>query len=174
MTALNRNDWYRLARALEVAKTSAAPLHLTPAKECTDCETQVIFAHTFLSYLRIYLFCFVCFVFAQRQHAFGANACFFYLTCADRTKLNRAIDKRYVEVAYKNFKRFIAFLCVIFIVIVVVVVVVVFFVVVFVVAAVVVRCEQMIRSGLLEEVTELLLSGRLPLDSSAARAIGYR
>jgi len=37
------------------------------------------------------------------------------------------------------------------------------------------RCEQMILAGLVEEVAELLLAGRLKMDSSAAaRAIGYR
>uniref|UniRef100_A0A7S0ZCJ1 tRNA dimethylallyltransferase n=1 Tax=Timspurckia oligopyrenoides TaxID=708627 RepID=A0A7S0ZCJ1_9RHOD len=36
------------------------------------------------------------------------------------------------------------------------------------------RCEQMIESGLLEEVGKLLQSGQLREDSSAGRAIGYR
>lgn len=36
------------------------------------------------------------------------------------------------------------------------------------------RCEGMLRAGLLEEVTGLLLSGKLPADGVASKAIGYR
>lgn len=98
-SAISRNDWYRLSRALEIELETGG---LAQGSEPVE-------------------------LFLADKSRYDARC--FFLAPTDRTELFRAIDN---------------------------------------------RCDSMLEAGLLTEVANLVATSKLPLTSTAARAIGYR